>query len=408
MKKHHKKISISRLLVATVLISATLLQVISFGNASALQITARSLELRSGDAHGSAGSQVIDGGSTPSGIVRHRFAFTLPSNATLGSIKFTYCTLPGAESDTCNKPAGLDVDAATLEVDTLGGSDSDFSMQSPAPSNDNVFYVTRTPASAGPNSVMVIGVNGVTNPSAANTTFFVRISSFATADATGSSTDYGVVAASTGRDIVLTGTMPESLVFCAAETIGETANVPDCAAKATDGAVSFDRLFSPSDTAFATSQLAASTNAGSGYAISVMGPTLTSGTNTVTAMSTGGTSAHGVSQFGLNLVENYSGVEDPEIPTLGADVTTPTGGSIYHGQAATNYATADNFRFVPTSNFVAGDQTEISRFGETVANSDSQGTDAQVFTVSYIVNVPGSQPAGQYTTTLTYICTATY
>ncbi len=408
-KRHHlNKTHLSRLLVAAILVLATLIQIVPFSNASAAQITARSLELRSGDAHGSVGSRVIDGGSTPGGVVRHRFTFTLPSSANLGSIKFTYCTLPGAETDACTKPAGLDVDAATLEVDTMGGSDSDFTMQTPAPSDDNVFYVTRSAASAGPNAAMVIGVNGVTNPSAVNTTFFVRISSYPTEDASGSSTDYGVVAASTGRDIVLTGTMPESLVFCAAETIGETAGVPDCAAKATDGTVSFDRLFSPSDTAFATSQLAASTNAGSGYAISVMGPTMTSGTNTVTAMSTGGTSAHGVSQFGLNLVQNYSGVEDPEIPTLGADITTPTGGTVYHGQPATNYDTTDNFRFVPTSNFVTGDETEISRYGETVANSNSLGTDAQVFTVSYIVNVPGSQPAGTYTTTLTYICTATY
>lgn len=43
------------------------------------------------------------------------------------------------------------------------------------------------------------------------------------------------------------------------------------------------------------------------------------------------------------------------------------------------------------------------------STSASVGTGSgQIFTVSYIVNVPGSQPAGNYTTTLTYICTPTF
>ena len=32
----------------------------------------------------------------------------------------------------------------------------------------------------------------------------------------------------------------------------------------------------------------------------------------------------------------------------------------------------------------------------------------QIFTVAYMANVSGSQPAGTYATTLTYVCTATF
>ncbi len=390
------------IIICSVIIFSPIFILIQGNSAGALQITTRSLLLQSGDAHGSVGSQVIDGGSTPSGIVRHRFTFTLPTSGDLGSIKFTYCTQPGAISDPCTAPTGLSVASATLETDTLASSDSDFSMQGSIPTSS--FYITRTAASISANTVAVIGVNNVTNPSAVNTTFYVRISSYPTTDASGSPTDYGVVAASTGRDIVLTGTMPESLVFCAAEDITVNGNVPDCAG-ATDGAISFNQLFSPSATAYAISEFAASTNASNGYAISIMGPTLTSGTNTITAMSTAGTSSIGTSQFGMNLKENdIAGYGTPVGVEVSPAYDVPTK---YLGVAATGYDTSEEYKFTPTSNFVAGDETEISKSGDNVATA-SGPTNAQLYTATYIVNVPGSQPAGSYTTTLTYICTANF
>jgi hypothetical protein len=189
--------------------------------------------------------------------------------------------------------------------------------------------------------------------------------------------------------------MPESLVFCTGGTVSTTSGVPDCAT-ATSGAVSFNQLFSPTDTATATSQMAASTNAGSGYIITVNGPTLTSGSNTITAMTTtasGDLGVHGISQFGLNLKANTTSTSNPAI---GTEVAPAANGTNYKGQSLTGYASVDHFRFV-TGNSVANS-----------ANGGAGGTDAQIFTASYIVNVPGSQPAGTYTTTLTYICTPTF
>jgi hypothetical protein len=200
------------------------------------------------------------------------------------------------------------------------------------------------------------------------------------------------VTAATNRGIDLTGTMPESLVFCAGATILTTVGVPDCST-ITTGAVAFNNLFSPTDTATATSQMAASTNAGSGYAITVNGPTLTSGSNTVSGMGTATTGAHGVSQFGLNLKLNTTLTSTIAI---GAEVAVPSNGTNYRGQAITGYNTVDTFKFT------SGDIVANS------ANGGAGGSDAQIFTASYIVNVPGSQPAGTYTTTLTYICTPTF
>jgi hypothetical protein len=189
--------------------------------------------------------------------------------------------------------------------------------------------------------------------------------------------------------------MPESLVFCTGGTVTTTAGVPDCAT-VTSGAIAFNQLFSPTDTATATSQMAASTNAGSGYIITVNGPTLTSGSNTITATHTlagGDLGIRGISQFGTNLKANTTTTSNPAV---GTEVAPAANGTNYKGEATTGYSTVDHFRFL------TGDTIADS------ANGGAGGTDAQIFTNSYIVNVPGSQPAGTYTTTLTYICTPTF
>jgi hypothetical protein len=186
--------------------------------------------------------------------------------------------------------------------------------------------------------------------------------------------------------------MPESLIFCTGATIGVTALIPDCAT-ATAGTVSFNQLFSPTDTATATSQMAASTNAASGYNITVNGPQLSSGGNLITNMASAGPIVRGTSQFGINLKLNT--VATSTVP-VGLEVAAAPDGIGLRGQAATGYNTVDTFKFVT---------------GDSVAKSDNGGagpTNAQIFTSSYIVNVPGNQASGTYATTLTYICTATF
>lgn len=344
-------------------------------SASAAQITSRSLTLQAG---------VSDGGSKPGGVVNHYFQFTVPGGSNVGSIRFLYCT---TASGACTTPTGLVTTNATLSSESgITGFSIDTDDVNGSP------YITRTSAAVGTNVAATFRLNSITNPTTANYTFYVRISTFASVDTTGSSTDTGTVAASTATQILLDGTMPESLVFCTGATVGTTSSVPDCAT-ATAGSISFNQLFSPTDTATATSQMAASTNAGSGYAITINGPTLTSGSNTITGMGTSGASIKGVSQFGLNLKLNTTAASNPAI---GTEVAPSSNGTNYRGQAVTGYNSSDDFKFT------TGDTVADS------ANGGAGGTDAQIFTVAYIVNVPGSQPAGTYTTTLTYICTPTF
>jgi len=110
-------------------------------------------------------------------------------------------------------------------------------------------------------------------------------------------------------------------------------------------------------------------------------------------MSTATTGVRGTSQFGLNLKAN---TVSTSTPAIGTEVAPAANGTNYKGQSITGYNTVDTFKY--------GNADTVANS----ANGGAGGTDAQIFTASYIVNVPGSQPAGTYTTTLTYICTPTF
>jgi hypothetical protein len=359
-----------RVLVSVLFLVATVAVAFQGQSAYASQITTRSLTLQAG---------ASDGGSKPGGVVKHQFAFILPTAGTVGSIQFLYCT---TASGTCTTPTGLVTTTATLGTSTGA-----------AFTTNGAPYVSRVAASVTAGQSVVTQLLTITNPTTTNQTFFVRISSFAATNATGSAVDTGTVAASTATQIVLTGTMPESLIFCAGATVSTTLGIPDCTT-ATAGAVSFNQLFSPTDTATATSQMAASTNASSGYVITVNGPTLTSGGNFIPAMASSTTGVRGTGQFGMNLKLNTVATSTTAV---GTEIASPSDNVNLKGQALIGYNTVDNFKFVS---------------GDSVANSGYSAslgpTNSQIYTASYIVNVAGNQASGTYISTLTYICTATF
>jgi len=365
-----------RVVVSVVFVFATVVSTLQAEQANAAQITVRSLTLVAGGS---------DGGSKPGGTVNHLFSFTVPTTASVGSIKFEYCTTASGTCTSSSAATGVST-GATL------GSQSGATGFTLGANTSNSSYITRTAASITGSTALSYQLNSVVNPTDTNKAFFVRISTYASTDTTGLPIDTGTVAASTATQIVLTGTMPESLIFCTGATVSTTSSIPDCTT-ATSGAVSFNQLFSPTDTATATSQMAASTNAAGGYSITVNGPTLTSGSNTIAAMGSATTGVRGTSQFGLNLKLNTTATSTVAV---GSEVAAAADGVNFKGQAAAGYNTVDTFKFTT---------------GDSVANSANGGagpTNAQIFTSSYIVNVAGNQASGTYTATLTYICTATF
>lgn len=350
-------------------------------SASAAQITNRSLTLQAG---------ASAGGSDPGGVVDHLFSFTLPTSTAIQSIEFHYCAVA---SGTCGTLTGLTTTSATIGAATSAAL-SGFTITNTT--NADPFLTSATAYTPAASTALVVQLDTVTNPTASNTTFYVWITTWSGAGDTGTAVDTGTVAASTANPILLSGTMPESLVFCTGATVGTTSGVPDCST-ATPGTVSFTTLFSPTATATATSQMAASTNAGKGYVITVNGATLTNGSYTITAIGpTAASPVHGVSQFGMNLVANTTATATP---APGIAITPASDGVNYFAYPEVNYATVDKYAY---------------NSGDTIANSGystgtpAVGTNAQIYTSTYIVDVPGKQPAGTYSTTLTYIATATF
>ncbi len=413
--KHHNDTNVNRFRVlapATLLLVASALQAFVPQSAQAAPMGARSLTLQTG----SGG----DLGSLAGGTVAHKFDFVVGTPAaSIGSIRFLYCTDAGEGTETypCTPPTGLDTSGVTLDAE--GVNATGFSASHPT---TNSVLLTRASSSAPTAADLSYTLGDILNPSPENYSFYVRIFTYTSTDGTGSATDIGAVAASTARAIVLNGYMPESLVFCAGATIdiNGTTLLPECST-ASAGTVYFNQVFSPEDTSYAVSQMAASTNAGSGYAITVNGPTLTSGSNTIAAMATAAQSLQGVAQFGLNLAINDGtafGNTAPNILPYDNDRdggTTPTVGSNteninplsdgvdFKGQAfpVADYGTAGLFTFN------SGDVVANSAYDGTT-NTTLGPTQGQRYTVSYIANVPGNQPAGGYTTTLLYICTPTF
>lgn len=373
------------------------------------QMTSRSLTLQNG---------TTDGGSKPSGVVNHEFKFTIPSGVgTVKSILFRYCKEVGGTSGTadidqggaCTTPTGLSTTAATSGTDTSASLDTINVTTNGSPYFNSTAGITTTTA-----QTLTAQFDTVTNPDGTdcagtngNCTFYVAILAYDTAGGTGTLLSSGTVAASVSQQIQLSGTMPESLIFCTGKTIGLNGNnIPDCTT-ATSGSITFNKLFSPTSTAFATSQLAASTNALSGYAITVSGAHLANGTNYIPGVGTTAvTSASkvGSNAFGMNLVaDTDAGASTPALAPASAGINPTSNGATggLWGAASANFNTDSDYAFNDSGlNDVAA--SDYSQAGT------AEPTNGQVYTATYMVDVAANLPAGTYTTTLTYICTPTF
>lgn len=323
--------------------------------ASAAQITGRSLEI-SDSAGGATG-------------VTYTFTFTLPSATVLESFEVDICE---EASGGCTTPTGFVNSSSTLASQPTNLGDGTGWTVSTATAGS--LRISKTGNSAAPSGEVTVVFGNVTNPTADNEVFFGQMTTYSNDDWTGA-VDTGTVASGTAAEINITATVAETLSFCTGTSGVSTSS---CSG-ATGSTVALGTLNS-STTASGTSQIGVGTNANSGYAVTVNGATLTSGSNTITAIGSATTSSTGSEQFGLNLKDNAT-------PNVGSEVDGSGSGT-----AESGYDTADNYQF---------------NDGDSVA-SNSGSDDFNRFTVSYIANIATATEAGDYSATLTYICTPQY
>lgn len=307
------------------------------------------------------------GDSTAAAVTNHRFNFVIGSVSNVGSIEFEYCDNTPFVGTTCDAPAGLNVDSAVLASQS---GETGFSVDPVTTSNRIVLTRPAGLTSAVP---VTYEFSNITNPSTPNDTTYVRISTFASVDATGARTDEGAVAFSINRAVNVSGYVPPYLRFCVGVVVA-----PNCIS-ATGVLVNFGEL-SASQPRSVTSQFGVATNDPGGYSTTVVGSTMTSGSNvipSITGTPTG--SQPGTSQFGMNLRANSN-------PTVGSN---PSG--VGSGTISPPYASPNLFYF------------ESGTVASSVVPSDFN-----VYTVSYLVNINQEQKPGIYSTTLTYIATAAF
>jgi hypothetical protein len=304
----------------------------------------------------------------PGDVGLHRVGFTITDfSQPIGSIRIQYCGNNPIIGEVCDPPDGFDASVVSIESQS-GETDFDVHVDSDA----NNVILTRPPI-VPTEADLRYELAEIVNPTTLGT-FYARIFVYPTEDGSGPHTQAGGIALSTSVDVNVEAEVPPYLTFCAGVAIDGF----DC-----DSIDSFFidlGEFSDASTTTASSQILVATNAENGYATRIRGTTLTSGNNTIPALTSPSTSQIGASQFGLNLRNNTN-------PNVGAN---PSGPGTANPTA--NYNTPNQFMFEDNS---------------AIANSPIPSS-FRKFTISYITNIHGDQAPGRYSTTMSFITLANF
>ncbi len=235
----------------------------------------------------------------------------------------------------------------------------------------NNFVVTAcsTYTTSGANPTVTFTINGTTasgTGTMTNKVSDVDSSAYSITESNGD-TASGAVVAETNDVVNITATVSPTLTFANDDATIGFGPLTSGAARWANGAAT------GSASTTTAHSFTIGTNATTGYTLTYNGATLTSGANTITPATIAATAngTPGTSQF-----------------ALGATVTGT-------GTVTSGYSTAANdYKFVAaTTSQIASATGPVS--SDTVA-------------VRYIANIPASQPAGNYSTDLTYIVTGNF
>lgn len=329
--------------------------------------------------------------------VTYTVGFTTATTGTIAGIVVDFCSNDPIIGDTCTAPTGF-----TVGTPTVSGQTSNISTLTTAASANTgrTLELTGTGASVPASSVVGFSLTTATNPSAANTTFYARIFTFATTGAVttwagtanGSSTtgvvDAGGIALSTSNALTVTAKVQEQLTFC----LYTGAN---CAAGGTAVALgdSHGVLSSSGPYVDKSTKYDIATNASSGAAVRVQGSTLTAGSFTIPGITPAATSSSSTSQFGMCNYES-SGTALTPVSNYNTNCSTTTQTA---GTGSTGGVGTSNFYFPAAAS---------TTYGDTIANVVAGASSTA--TVAFVGNISLTQQAGVYTTSLKFIATGTF
>jgi hypothetical protein len=355
--------------------------------------------------------QMSDSTASDTGVT-YGVSFTPSGSATIQGIDVDFCLSDPIIGDSCTSPV---TDGFSLGTPTVSGQSSNISTFTTAATINTGRTLELTAGSAtSVSGAVTFNITTVTNINVANTTFYARILTFDTAahaaayTDTGANTgltDAGGIAMSTAQAITVTGKVQEQLSFCVgthATGSGSSATAQtSCGSLSstgvtlgnTNGVLSSSGVFTD-----VTTQYIVGTNASGGAIINLKGATLTSGSNTITAIgSSAAASNPGSSQFGLC---NYEGT-GTNLAFTGYN--TYNNGSCHLATQTAGYGSTGgdggaSYGFNTTNT--------TSTYGDTIAKESAGSNSTGI--IPMIANINTAQIAGIYTTTLTFIATGTY
>jgi len=306
--------------------------------------------------------------SEPGATTTYTITLQYNSLTAVGSLDMLFCYDP-IPTDPCVAPAGLDVSNATLSAQT---GETGFSLTTLSASH---LLLSRPPAVVG-SETSTYTFTGVVNPSDTSQSFAIRLSDYASTDASGTLIDLGSVVSEATPGITVETQVPPILIFCLAQQVSS-----DCLDDSGGNYSDLGELLSTQPLT-AQSQIAVSTNATNGYVVTVNGPTLFAGTHSIPALGIPTVSVPGTNQFGINLVANTA-------PLVGLN---PDGSPDSGFQIGPNYAIPNEYEYQDGTVVASAPHVSLGRR----------------YTISYIVNSSDNLPAGVYTTTLTFICSGRF
>ncbi|HEY5668132.1 MAG TPA: hypothetical protein VIR03_03130 [Candidatus Saccharimonadales bacterium] len=395
------------------------------GNAHAAMVTSRSLTLSS-SANGSLATGAA-GSGTNGQQAKHTVKFTMAtSGATMGSIAIIYCTSPIPQTS-CTSGAATtgneaNLTSATVSGTGVGGSGWALDTTTTDPTITNygtcngggtvrsncVLLKPTSPAANTGTPTVTIAYGGaagnyVSNPTADNTTFYVRIVVFS--DNYTTVVDNGGVAASTGATINVTAKVQETLNFSVGAG-APTAPSTTCAALTnsalalgdTNGVLSFTTAYD------AHSYFRVSTNANNGTLIYYSGDTLKSGANSIASIglaASGTSSTPGTAQFGLAIdTSDTQAGSGYSFTNLAANNGSNVAGHAYtYASGAGTITNGGTAKFQYDVNSLTTPDPIAVATTPIICDTGS---------VRYLGNISTTTPPGIYTTAITYIAVPTY
>lgn len=327
--------------------------------------------------------------SRPGVAAIHTFTFTTPSATAIKTIDFQYCT---AASGTCTAPDGMVLAASPTFGSVTGIAGSTYTPSSTSSNctgtgnTDCTATLTVTTPSAQSATAVTVPFNtGVTNPTTANTTTFVRITTKATG---GAAIDTSTVAFAvlTSTSVAMSASVDPTFTFSlvAVNTAG-TVNTATTNITTTASTIPFGTLASGS-TKIGAIDTKVTTNALVGYTVTIAAaanPPLADGSNNIDVFT--GTNASPAVWSSPN----------------GSSASVNTGFVGYTTEeAALGTGTADRF----TS---ALKWAGLSTTPGEVAYSAVGGAE-RTKRIGFQAEVNALQPSGSYTGTVLLVATPTY